>query len=349
VALTPVTIEGMDFPLDATSVTVTFGGNPGTDVVVVSATRITVTAPARPADFSQVIVTFHFGPVATVVMEEHFTAAATEWTQGFPVPAHNVYDTPTSPNPGSAPYDPLYPYIVAAEAMRVVGGKADWDQVYGGPDGYVAAGFVLRGFPTFDGTRGRVEATYTPTADSLGDAYFHLPLTVMGVDVARFNIQVSVEGIGPGARHAPFTLALSAFDWEPGANPEASVVYPFVADAEYAFLLDWQCGTVVGAFTDVLQDGWVRLFINGVLALELTNLSLWIDDANANAVHQVWLGFYGLLGPVDDIYLRTIVDAQPDVVATYTPLALAINVPTPSAGGWGIERFDAKVRREDTA
>jgi len=242
-----------------------------------------------------------------IIYEEDFSAGPSTWT------SMNVYHTPTGVDIGTDPSDPLYPYIVDAESMKVASGQADWSGTYGD---YATSGFVLRGFPAFDGTRARVQATYTPNATSLSLAAFHLPMIV--VANGDLVLQVSVELIG-----ADYELALRAYRW--GGVETETVNYPFVAGVPYTFRLDWQCGSVVGDFDDVFADGWVRLYINDVLVLERLALAVYIDYTNANFVDMVWFGYYGLFGAIDNLLLETTVDEDPDDPPTPTPTTL----PTP--------------------
>ncbi len=229
----------------------------------------------------------------TVLYTQDFALGSSTFT------SINIYNTAHSPNPDTDAVDPLYPEVVAAEAMTISGGKADCSLA--GSEDYSTAGIVLKDFPTFDGTAGSIECTYTPNATSIAQGFYHLAISIRDPTSNGVVIEVGVVTVG-----SPHTVELLvAAGWFPTADSDQTVNYPFVAGTDYTFLLEWQCGTVTGAFVSVAADGWVRLSINGVVVLSVTGYPLFIDDSHANEVRQVWFGYYGLLGPLDHIVLSS--------------------------------------------
>jgi len=237
----------------------------------------------------------------------------------------DVYDTPTSPNPGVAAYDPLYPAIVGAESMKVASGQADWSGTYGD---YQTSGIALKsvvaspnGFPLFNATSGCISSTYTPNVTSLGVGFYHIATELRGT----FNHQAMVVGVR--TQTPPHTINLVIQGWT--TTYDQDILFPFVAGTPYTFDLSWQCGTVVGDFNDVLADGWVKLSINGVEVFSVTNFAVYIDWRTNNELREIWFGYYGLLGALDNILLY----ATPTIV----------NIPAQ----WQLHRFEINPRVEE--
>jgi len=113
-------------------------------------------------------------------------------------------------------------------------------------------------------------------------------------------------------------------------------------------LLEWQCSTELTGPTDVDDDGWTRLTVDGVLLWDSAEF-LYIDPDLANAIQEVWIG-YGLYGAIDHVEFRVpAVIAPDDVDVAFTPVALPLVVPTAAIDGWAIDRIDLKPRKEETA
>jgi hypothetical protein len=266
------------------------------------------------------------------------------------------YDTPTSPSAvGSDPYDPLYPNIVGSEMVTVVDGKVDaipdamhpeepW------PDYIVAAVNFgpAPGFPfAFDGTRASVQCTYVPTTQSLLQAYYHVPISVMYPSGLWLGLWAEdaepVSGLVADA--APFYLELRSGSFIGSVFVETT--YPFVVGTEYTFHLEWQAGTMIvdgaGDMTDVLFDGWARLFINGALVLELLDDDIFFGYTGSgsagphldNTVDYVAFGWYGLMGKLDDIVINGTVWADITVCldSAYTYVADEVELTTDIGGG----------------
>jgi len=225
----------------------------------------------------------------TTVYSQDFALGPSSWT------AVDVYDTPHSPNIGAAAYDPLYPEIVGAEGMTVTGGHADCSLLHG--EDYVVSGFVVQGFPPFDATEGYVQVDYTPNATSLAQAYDHLPIWILdqphylgGVPILStyvlgptpplsLELLVSGPAVGPGVQGPPISDQFSN--------------YAFVAGTRYTFKLAWRSG---------VTTGWVRLSVNDVLIHEALNLEV---GFLGNVITEVWFGYYGLLGAIDNLLFVT--------------------------------------------
>ncbi len=243
-----------------------------------------------------------------VVYTENFAAGNSTFSN------QNVYDTPDSPNAGSDPYDPVYPEIVAAESVRVIGGKLDWNGTYGD---YSSSGIVIKTATPWDGSYAYMRWTYTPNATSLALSYA-MPVIPLGAS-NDYVIQVMIEDAGQNIEITPYNV------WD--ATPEGNAAYNFQAGVEYRFYLKWKCGTVVGDFDDVLTDGWLQLYVNEVLVHERLNISLYVDYNNNNFVDKAWIGYYGLFGALSYLEFGTLSGSSSPSTSVPDPV-LVDSVPT---------------------
>jgi hypothetical protein len=180
--------------------------------------------------------------------------------------------------------DSLYPEIESSEAVTVTGGRLDWNPLYGD---YVSAGIDLKGFPALsagNGEAGFVTCRYKPNATSLSENVY-APLIIL-LSSGSFAIDVTLDAYG-----APF-LYIYASDWN-GTDWEPDVPYTFVADTEYVITLCWKCQSADG-----VEDGYIKLLINGEVVAEVTDFAWYFDSG---AVDEVFFGYYGLLGALDQI------------------------------------------------
>lgn len=221
--------------------------------------------------------------------------------------SQNVYETVAYG--GTDPTDPLYPEIKAAESVHVTGAGLDWNGTYGD---YQSSGIAI--MPTgFNGTNGCIRTVWTPNATSLPNTYYDIITEITSGTLHDTEIlTVAINGPTP-----PLEINLRSGGWGGPSNwQEVSIPYNFVAGTAYTFQLTWQCGTVVGDFTNVLNDGWVRLHVNGVLIQEFLNHPVWIDYRNNNFVKHVWHGFYGMFGVLSSIVYN---DSGCTIIAAIAP------------------------------
>ncbi len=244
----------------------------------------------------------------TIVYQQPFALGPSSFT------AVGVYDTPHSPNIGVAATDPLYPEIVAAEGMVVSGGQADCSLA--GGDDYASSGIVVADFPAFDATQGYISCVYTPNATSLAQAFGHQPIWILdqpsylgGVPIVQLYVQ------GPGG---PYTVEMIVSGPAPGLGVQGATLsdqtsaFTFVAGTPYTFKLAWKSG---------LLNGWVRLSINGALVHEVLNIQV---GFLSNRITEVWFGYYGLLGALDNLLFVT---GAPVVVPVVTAIPIPVIAP----------------------
>jgi len=213
--------------------------------------------------------------------------------------------------------DALYPEINYSEGVDVVGGALDWRTTYGdyqgmalwlrgmgsltggGGGAYAASGF-------WDASVGFVRCTYTPNATSLG-VVTYVPLiwllspsesSLLAVYWNQTSGQYEVE------RNTEDGYALTPFA---GEAPAAGV--PLEVS------LDWKCGTYPGVVpTEHDADGYLRVYLNGVLAYEETAIALYLTFSSTpvNLIDGVAFGFYGFLGALDGITISDAEDVEDD-------------------------------------
>lgn len=216
--------------------------------------------------------------------------------------------------------DPLYPEIMNAEAVTISGGKLDWSGTY---SDYQGAGIALNGFPTFVAERGYIEATYRPNATSLASTPYHV---VVATRVLGSN---SIAVFWDGSVNE---FDIYVYGWGFGNTHTAQPAYTFVAGVDYTVRIEWQCGTHDVGFSTVAADGYVRIYVNDVLIDEVTNFAFFQDYTDANKLKEVWFGYFGLLGTLDDITFASITAAA----ATTAPdVIIPTSVPCCGDGGGG--------------
>jgi len=209
--------------------------------------------------------------------------------------------------------DALYPEVNKADGVTVVGGVLDWNTTYsdyqdlslwlrgmgslsgGGAGGYAGSGF-------WNGAVGHVECTYIPNATSLADISY-APLIWLISPSATSLLGLywdSVSGDYEIERNTESGYALNAFS---GPTPTDGV--------PLTIRIEWRCGTYPGVVpTDHDADGYLRVYINGVLEYDESNIALYLTFSSSpvDLVDGVAFGFLGFLGSIDDI---SISDAAP--------------------------------------
>jgi hypothetical protein len=145
--------------------------------------------------------------------------------------------------------DPTYPEVKLAENVTVSGGRVVWNS----NDTHQTAGLVLDNFPTFDGSEGYIEATYTPNADVLpggSDQLSYIPLICVhtsGNRVLMFALYKSAGALRWDLYTRKIDGSFSAHDSAAGT---------FTAGQTYTFKMAWKCGTL-SAGASVASDGYV--------------------------------------------------------------------------------------------
>lgn len=161
----------------------------------------------------------------------------------------------------------------------------------GGPGGYAGPGF-------WNGTVGWIEALYHPTVDSLTELtepFVTAPMIQVTDPFAAFPF------VGVDAQLDDAFIIVRHQNEGSHSNEETIPGAPMpVAGDPYLVRLEWQCGTWD---TDLLQaaaDGFVRVYINGALIYEATDISLYFAPLTvpANLIDGVLFGYFGLLGPL---------------------------------------------------
>lgn len=203
------------------------------------------------------------------------------WTAGNSTfTSMDVYDRDTN-----GP-DSLYPEIENAEGVTISSGRLDKSGTYSGT--YQDIGIRMSGFPTFTqglGASGYISCRYKAASDALsGNPY--LPLIVI-----RSNASAAIEVYYDGGT-GPF-LDIYAYDWGVGGDWNATPSYTFVADTEYTIKVAWKVQSANG-----VNDGYVRVYINDTLVAEEPTFAFFFSG---NDVDSVDFGFFGLLGPLDQI------------------------------------------------
>lgn len=210
----------------------------------------------------------------------------TSFVSSLFVTSGNVYQRSTDGT------DPIYGEMRLSENVTVSGGKVVWNT----NDSHATAGLVLDSFPTFDGSEGSIEATYTPNADVVlggADELFYVPLIIIHNATTRVLVFEMYEDGGIlryNLRAKNFGIA--------GYTDIDTPTAGFTAGTPYRFKMAWKAGTPSGGppFTSVAADGYVRWYLNDVLIDELTSQAVYIDASNDNEVTIVTLATDVLIG-----------------------------------------------------
>jgi len=188
--------------------------------------------------------------------------------------------------------DPLYPEVKYSDLLTISGGRLTWDGT--GPFFWSGTSLVLQGFASFDGTVGSITATHRPDSVALANNTYAILLHLESTGGGGEILELAVDGTGPWTLR---THILGTYDGE----IDVSDSFAPVADTDYTIKVCWKTGTVVGDFDDVLADGYVRVYVNGVLVRDLSDISFYINYANTNHVDEVWFGNYGMFGALSNI------------------------------------------------
>jgi RHS repeat-associated protein len=221
---------------------------------------------------------------------------------------------------GSDPVDPLYPEILSSEAVSVVSSA--------GPNGenvldlnpaedYVVAGVVLgdfgsvprpSGISLWDASEGCLSAEYKWTTTAWNQSYYNPLLYVLkGYWDAGFELSADIVEHGESGRlYLGYQVKEGAsFRWK-GVD-SVTFTRAETENSWQTFAVRWKAGTVSGS--NVESDGWLRVFWNGAVVYDLTNIPLILSDSAgvpgglSNHLDMVWLGYYGLFGPVTNVVL----------------------------------------------
>lgn len=145
------------------------------------------------------------------------------------------------------------------------------------------------------------------------------------------GFNVSIDGT-PGLTTPPtgVEIGLSASTFGDANYQDAGSAYATVTKARGAtvggiaienawqeFEIRWQVGTVTGSpITAVASDGYIRLYWNGELVIDLSNIDLVVNDGGdmqvdstpaafyapiINHLRSAWIGYFGMFGPQTDL------------------------------------------------
>lgn len=235
-------------------------------------------------------------------------------------------------NPGTDAVDPLYPEIVAAEAVTVInvaGPDGDLINVVTldtslGEDGQQAGIDFALGH--IDGSRGCFHVEYRPKHWTFEDVTYAPLINLVARFVGSFAGNYSVIS------HFNVDWDIAAgnleFIWleNTGAGGQtATIPAPFlsreaVENQWIEFDLLWQCGSPTiasnGTISAVASDGWFQLYItqfgSQTLVYEQEDIPLLMYGGNAtnvynkvpNELNGMWLGFFGLAGELGYVEWR---------------------------------------------
>lgn len=170
----------------------------------------------------------------------------------------------------------------------------------------------------WDATRGYLTLSQRLTSASLSWAYYHLPFQLSGVTGdgiqlacyyvgARLGTDVEFElqyGVGPYATFTtPVTVQVAKAD--------------LIAEGWRTWTVCWQCGTYnwPGGVADpvVASDGWLKILRGSVVMFDLQDIPLSVSDGAylaagsdyGNHARLFALGYYGLVGDVTNVHLRS--------------------------------------------
>ncbi len=194
--------------------------------------------------------------------------------------------------------DPLYAEINSAEGVTINGdGYLDWS----GYANWETNGIALQGFPSFNGQDASVTIRYHADAVALSDFspsgtanLFTIveTITTENVRVWWGPLEGNASGTVPG-------IYIELSRWY-SASLQERVPWMPIAGTAYTFRFCWKCGTLQENNFDLAFDGYFRIYINGALFYEVTELDLYVRNnlSAFNMVDEIWVGFFGLLGQV---------------------------------------------------
>lgn len=241
------------------------------------------------------------------ILNQTFAAGNSAFT------ATDVYDQ------GTNGADPLYPFIYGAEAVTVNGAnQMDWSGSY---SDYQGAGAWWKGFGPlaggkFNANAGSIAVRYQPNATSLGAANEAVLAAIPNYVGNSARLYVAWNGQGDNLLKVEFET------WTSGVSDTAPL--SFTAGQTYDVRVSWQCATIIGDWDDVATDGWVKVYVNGTLVYDsgLVQFFLSQDFLDPyNAADGLWIGYFGLLGPVSSILLTDSTAATPAALPIATPAA----------------------------
>jgi RHS repeat-associated protein len=217
---------------------------------------------------------------------------------------------------GTDAVDPLYPEIAASETVTVINGAGPsgenvLDRNPAEPD-YVISGLVIGGFGTsssgwWDASRGCLSVSYKFTSAAWDQAIYN-PLVTVAEDLYyhfSFGVGFSLEADVRSPGQAALILGYNTPDsWE--TIDTYQLTRATTENQWQMFDVRWQAGTV-DTSGNVSADGWLRVYLNGTLIYNVTNVPLRLGEPEGNPGGQpnlmraVWLGYYGLFGPTTNL------------------------------------------------
>lgn len=211
--------------------------------------------------------------------------------------------------------DPLYPYMRSQEGGYINGdGMYDKDPSYTGEfETYQQTGFWVKGAGGltgggagiwagsgfWDGTQGYMEVLYHPTTESLASVtqeFVQAPL------ITLVNPAGSGRWVGVTAQFDDALLVVHHQNEGSHDGDFELIGAPMpVAGQPYLVRMEWRCGTWANVLDPVSEDGFVRLWINGELVYEATNISLYFTPFTIppNRADSLLIGYFGLMGPCE--------------------------------------------------
>jgi hypothetical protein len=207
---------------------------------------------------------------------------------------------------GSDALDASNPYVVATDEVEISGGLLTVKD--GNDANWSLAGVSFGSFGNqvggaWDATQGCASVVYTFTTGALDDVSIG-PLMFVQKDelgvASPYPLQLVLEDNGDDT----WTLHLEAQGFDAPIDDD-SIIFgrTDLEGIETNVRVEWQTGTVVGDFSDVTADGFIRVYWNGTLILDLTSLDLYISDdqAGPNYANGFSIGYSGLMGTVSSV------------------------------------------------
>ena len=234
---------------------------------------------------------------------------------------------------GTDPVDSVYPEIASSEAVTVINGA--------GPAGENVLDFNPAGTPYYEDyqTAGLVFGGFGPIADPAGgsrwwDATQGCLSVAYKWTTAAWNqisyapllaLSQSLYWHGPGGlslaadvsgNQGTFELMYTLYNPNSptGVSWAAWNTYPFTRAATenqwQQFAVIWRNGSTDNAVSNVASDGWIHVYWNGTLIYDVNNIPLLMNansasaaDGKPNRLRTLWLGYFGLFGPVTNLVL----------------------------------------------
>lgn len=208
--------------------------------------------------------------------------------------------------------DPLYPEMFEAEGVTVTANRVTWSTTYAD---WQSTGFVMEGMGSlagggvgsyagtnfWDGTRGCIDCSYWPSAASLNGTNYNpliwladpglvTQLILWGYDQASGDMQI---------RYATEGGIVDIF-FAPAVTPANGV--------EFLCQMEWECGTYDEVTDTHAADGHITLTVNGTQVYSATNISLYLTyfSSPPDRINAVGIGYFGLVGAVEEVNVRAI-------------------------------------------